>query len=149
MRGFSHIAQPLNNLTKKDFPWTWGSTQQNTFDTLHNFLHNQITSEPVLIQPQLDKQFELEVDSSGFAQGAVLMQKCNYCKQHPVGFYSKTLTEPECNYDICDLEFSAIVHALLNWKHLLAGSPHDIIVHTDQDTNHACQLTMVATTPKD
>ena len=34
IRGFSHLAKPLNNLTKKDTPWTWGAEQQTAFDTL-------------------------------------------------------------------------------------------------------------------
>ena len=42
--GFSHLAKPLNNLTKKDTQWTWGSEQQTTFDTLQN----HIIAEPVL-----------------------------------------------------------------------------------------------------
>ena len=46
-------------------------------------------------------------------------------------FYSQTLTNAEQNYLIKDLEFSAIVYALLHWQPFLAGSPHDIIVHTD------------------
>lgn len=72
----------------------------------------QITSQPVLIQPHLDQPFELEVNSSGFAQGAVLTQKGEDGKQHLVVFYLKTLTETECNYDIKDLEFLGIVNAL-------------------------------------
>ena len=39
--------------------------------------------------------------------------------------------DAERNYPIKDLEFSAIVYALLNWRPFLTGSPHDIIVHTD------------------
>src|SRR6201996_8122163 len=69
--GFSHLAKPLNNLTKKDTLWTWGTEQQTAFDTLRE----RITSEPVLIQPDLSKPFEIEVDSSGFARGAVLLQR--------------------------------------------------------------------------
>ena len=68
---FSHIAKPLNKLTKKDTPWSWGTRQQDAFETLRKW----ITSEPVLKQPQLDQQFEVEVDASGYAIGAVLMQK--------------------------------------------------------------------------
>ena len=30
---FSHIAQPLNQLTKKDTPWEWGLKQQQAFET--------------------------------------------------------------------------------------------------------------------
>ena len=31
---FSHIAQPLNQLTKKDTPWEWGPKQQHAFEML-------------------------------------------------------------------------------------------------------------------
>ena len=34
IRGFSHLAKPLNNLTKKDTPWVWGDEQQEAFETL-------------------------------------------------------------------------------------------------------------------
>ena len=127
IQGFSHLAKPLNNLTRKDTPWTWGEEQQMVFDTLKAC----ITAEPVLRQPDLTKQFEIEVDSSGFARGVVLLQKGPDNKKHPIAFYSQTLTEAERNYPIKDLEFSAIVYALLNWRAFLAGSPHDIIIHTD------------------
>ena len=127
IRGFSHLAKPLNNLTKKDTPWTWGEEQQKVFDTLRM----RITQEPVLIQLDLTKQFKIEVDSSGFARGAILLQWGPDNKKHPIAFYSQTLTDAERNYPIKDLEFSAIIYALLHWRPFLAGSPHDIIVHTN------------------
>ena len=127
IRGFSHLAKPLNNLTKKDTPWTWGTDQQNAFDTLQE----RITLEPILIQPDLKKPFEIEVDSSGFARGAVLLQWGPDNKKHPIAFYSQTLNDAEQNYPIKDLEFLAIIHALLHWRPFLAGSPHDIIIHTN------------------
>ena len=85
----------------------------------------------MLKQPELDKLFELEVDASGFAVGAVLLQRGEDNKQHPIGYYSATLIEAERNYDIYDLELLAIVKALRNWRPFLAGSPHIITVHTD------------------
>jgi ribonuclease HI len=94
-------------------------------------LKHRITSEPILAQPVLNDQFDLEVDASGFAVGVVLLQKKEDRKRHPVGYYSATLNEAERNYNIYNLELLAIVKALRNWRPLLAGSPHDIRVFSD------------------
>ena len=48
-----------------------------------------------------------------------------------MAYYSSTLSEAECNYDIYDLELLAIVKALRNWQQYLAGSLHKIIIYTD------------------
>jgi hypothetical protein len=127
IRGFATVAHPLNELTRKDAPWTWETRQQQVFATLKH----QVTSEPILAQPVLSDQFDLEVDASGFAVGAVLLQKKEDGKRHPVGYYSATLNEAERNYDIYNLELLAIVKALRNWRPLLAGSPHDIRIFSD------------------
>jgi hypothetical protein len=39
--------------------------------------------------------FELEVDTSGFAIGAVLLQKKEDSKRHPIVYFSKTLNEAQ------------------------------------------------------
>ena len=63
--------------------------------------------------------------------GAVLLQKKDDGKRHPVGYYSATLNEAEQNYDIYDLELLAIVKVLKHWRPLLARSPHKIKVFSD------------------
>jgi hypothetical protein len=83
------------------------------------------------MQPQLDQQFEVEVDASGFTFGAVLTQRGKDGKKHPITYYSATATEAECNYDIYDLELLAIMKACRNWRLFLARSPHKVIIHTD------------------
>src|SRR6201996_6875418 len=125
--GFSKIAHPLNDLTKKGWPFQWTAAAQKAFNTLKDL----VTREPVLLHPILTKPFELEVDASGYALGAVLMQQGNDEKQHPVGFYSSSLTPAERNYDIYDLQLLAIVKALQHWRPLLAGSPYKIKVFSD------------------
>ncbi len=127
IRGFADIARPLNQLTKKEQVWEWTDKQQCAFDALRT----HVTEEPVFSQPKLDKPFELEVDASGFALGAVLLQRKEDNKQHPIGYYSSTLSEVERNYDIYNLELLAIVKVLRNWQPFLAGSPHIITVFTD------------------
>ena len=94
-------------------------------------LRRRVASEPILAQPNINEQFDLEVDASGFAVGAVLLQKKEDSKRHPVGYYSATLNEAEHNYDIYNLELLAIVKALKHWQLLLAGSPHKICVFSD------------------
>ena len=127
IRGFAHIARPLNELTKKDTEWNWTSRQEEAFNTLKE----RVTSEPVLAHPELDKQFEVEVDASGFTLGAVLLQKKSDDKKHPIVYYSSTLNAVERNYDIYELEYLAIHRAMMHWRHFLAGSPHKIIIHSD------------------
>jgi hypothetical protein len=91
IRGFASVARPLNELTRKDATWTWNDRQQQAFTTLKHC----VTSEPILAQPVLTDQFDLEVDASGFAVGAVLLQKKEDGKRHPIGYYLATLNEAE------------------------------------------------------
>ncbi len=93
--------------------------------------NSEFITEPVLKQPELDKLFKLEVNASGFAVGAVLLQCSEDNKQHPISYYFATLIEAECNYDIYDLELLTIVKVLCNWRPFLVGSPHIITVHMD------------------
>ena len=76
---------------KKDQSWTWTRKHQKAFD----LLKARVTSEPILAHPELDKQFELEVNTSGFAVRAVLLQKKKDNKRHPIGYYSATLNAAE------------------------------------------------------
>jgi hypothetical protein len=124
---FASVAQPLNTLTQKDTLWQWELAQQQVLDTLKK----QVMSEPILVHPMLTYQFDLEVDTSGFAVGAILLQKKEDGKRHPVGYYSATLNAAECNYNIYNLELLAIIKALRHWRYLLARSPHKIHIFSN------------------
>jgi len=53
IKNFSEIARPLNNLAKKDTPFTWGESQQEAFNTLkETFL-----TAPILKMPNPAKQY--------------------------------------------------------------------------------------------
>src|SRR6201996_3066092 len=127
IKDFSAVARPLNDLTKKDETWHWGQAQQAAFDTLKK----KITSEPVLTQPDRNKQFELEVDASGFALGAVLLQRGSDGKRHPISYYSRTLTPAERNYDIYKRELLGVVAGLRAERPLLAHTSIPVKVITD------------------
>jgi hypothetical protein len=67
---FAHFARPLTNLLKKDTPFEWTPECRASLDTLIDI----VTSSPVLVAPDQERQFELEVDASQFAIGAILWQ---------------------------------------------------------------------------
>src|SRR6266851_5175963 len=67
---FAGFTQPLTNLLKKDTVFEWTPDCHQALDTLIDI----VTLSPVLIAPNQDCQFELEVDASQFAIGVILWQ---------------------------------------------------------------------------
>jgi len=127
IKGFSLIAHPLFQLTKKNIKFEWSEKCSKAFEELKH----KLTTAPVLQLPVPKKQFILETDASHFALGCVLSQKDDENKLHPVGYYSRSFTKSEKNYSITDKELLAIVSGLKEWKHLLIGTPKPIIIYTD------------------
>ena len=98
IKNFAAIARPLHNLTKKDVPFKWTQECTNALEQLIQ----AVKSEPVLYQPDFAKQFELEVDASLFAVGAVIFQRDEEGRQCPISYFSQALNPAERNYDIWD-----------------------------------------------
>jgi hypothetical protein len=73
----------------------------------------------------------METDASDFAMGAVLSQEGNGRRLHPVAFYSRKFSAAEINYEIHDKELLAIVDSFQEWRCLLEGASHPVIVYTN------------------
>jgi len=132
--GFATIAKPLTNLLKKTSPFLW--TQECT--TALTTLRDIVTSEPVLVSPDQNEQFILEVDASQYATGAILYQADKNMKDrkgkpilHPCGYHSQTFSATEQRYPIYDREFLAVIRGLKHWDYLLKCTKHPILVITD------------------
>ena len=118
VKDFAKLAQPLNNLTRKEEKWRWGEEQQKAFEQLKMVF----TRRPLLVAPNLDKEFRVEADASNFATGGVLSIKCKDNKWRPVTYISKSLNEMERNYEIHDKEMLAVIRCLEAWRHFLEGT---------------------------
>jgi transposase InsO family protein len=94
-------------------------------------LKRLICEEPVLIQPDQTKPFEVEVDASNYAVGAVLMQRDEKKILHPVAFFSKTMNEAQRNYDVYNCELLGLCKMFRHWRHYLHQAAHKVKVHTD------------------
>jgi hypothetical protein len=78
-------------------------------------LQTQVCEEPVLVQPDQKKQFEVEADASNYAIGAVLMQRDEKKVAHPVAFFSKTMNEAQRNYDVYNCKLLALLEMFRHW----------------------------------
>ena len=67
--GYSKLATPLTNLTKKEVKWEWTDKCQEAFEQIKECL----TIAPLLKMPDPSRPFEVIVDASKMALGAVLM----------------------------------------------------------------------------
>jgi len=105
VKDFAKLARPLNNLTRKEKKWKWGDEQQEAFKQLKQVF----TSRPLLVVPDIDKEFRVEADASNFATGGVLLIKYEDNKWRPVAYISKLLNETERNYEIHDKEMLAVI----------------------------------------
>lgn len=119
------LVKPLTVLTSSSKPFHWTHSAQVALDELKR----RFTSAPILRLPDRNLQYILEVDPSHYAIGAVLSQRES--ENHPVAFFSKTLSSAESNYPIGEKELLAMKLSLEHWRHLLKGTTLPILVYTD------------------
>jgi len=94
-------------------------------------LKKSLTSSPTLLYQDPTKPFIVECDASSYAIGAILSQRDDENRLHPVTYYSRSLNNAELNYSITEKELLAIKSAFSTWRHLLLGAKHQITVFTD------------------
>jgi hypothetical protein len=117
---FSFIATPLHAITSVKNTFQWEGKKQKYF----NILKENISTAQVLALLNLQQPFEIEIDASRYAMGAVLMQ---YRK--PICYHSKNFNQDVVNYPTYDKELYALVQSIKKWKQYLLGKETNI--HTD------------------
>ena len=125
--GFSKIAGPLTNLTKKEVSFQWTDKCQQAFETLKK----AFTSELILMHFDPDRPIIVETDASDYVSGGILSQYDNENVLRPIAYFSKKHNPAECNYEIYDKELMAIVRCFEEWRPELEGSAHPISVISD------------------
>jgi hypothetical protein len=128
IQDYSRVARPLTELTKgdkKDFIWT--SDGARAFDELKQ----RFTTAPILAHFNPQKPVIIESDASDFALGAVLSQRDEENRLHPIAFHSRKFQPAEINYEIHDKELLAIVDAFKHWRRYCEGAIHQVQVFSD------------------
>jgi hypothetical protein len=76
---------------------------------------------PILLFLDWSKEFNVHVDVSSIALGAVLAQSVSGDIDHPIAFANKNIYTAERNYTMTKREGLAMVYALQKFRHYLMG----------------------------
>ena len=143
IKGFAQIAQPLNEHLAGEGASRKSERVSLSEEVLKAFkaLKQACMNSPVLAFADYTKDFLLETDASKEGLGAVLSQKQEDGRFHPVAYSSWVLTMHEKNYHSMKLEFLALKWAVTeHFKEYLLYQP--FLVKTDNNP-----LTYILTTP--
>jgi hypothetical protein len=103
----------MTELLKKDKKFTWTESCERSIQELKR----RLTTTPTLILPDIQRDLVVYCDASQQGLGCVLMQDGK-----AVAYSSHQLKPHEQNYPTHDLQFAAVVHALMIWRHYLIGN---------------------------
>ena len=93
IKNYAHIARPLNNLLEGEASKWKAQPVDLTLEAVEAFdlLKTKCVTTPVLAFTDFEKPFLLETDASSCSLGAVLSQKQDDDKYHPVAYASRGL----------------------------------------------------------
>ena len=124
IKGFAQISATLHEATSRTKPFIWTHEMTSSF----NDLKNRLVSPPILSMPNFTLPFIVETDASNVAVGAVLAQKREDGKVHPVQYASRTMSAAERKYSACEREALAVVFALRKFRvYLLSDVPFVVV----------------------
>ncbi|PIK46200.1 gag-pol fusion protein [Apostichopus japonicus] len=123
VHGFAKIAAPLNNLLKKDVPFTWSKQCEDAFESLKHAL----TTPPILAYPSMSKPFIVSTDASGSAIGYILGQRDSCNRERVIAYGGRSLNKMEKKWSISERECLALIEAIQSFRPYLANNKFTVL----------------------
>ena len=115
---FAEESARLNAATSSKEPLAWTEETQKVFESLKL----NLSTPPVLAFHYFDEPFLVEADASSVAVGAVLAQKKEDSKTHPIQHASRTMSQAGRRNSGCEREDVTVVFALKKFPLFLLSS---------------------------
>jgi hypothetical protein len=125
IKDFSRVCQPLTEVTKgekKD--WRWTPEIEESFEGLKE----QFTTPLILTHFDPTKECIVETDASDLALGAILSDKDEEGRLHPIAFHSRKFQPSEMNYEVDDKEILTVVNSFKVLRRYLEGALCTVMV---------------------
>ena len=146
----------LNELTKKHIPFKWTEQCQKSLD----YIKQVITTNPILVYPDPDKQYYLFMDSSKHSWSGILVQYTEQAREdgtkfkvpHPITYQNRTFQGSQKNWSTLTKEAYAIymsfhktvfylreAHIMVRcycdhlWKFVYSGNKNDKVNNWSQE----------------
>jgi len=114
VRGYSNLAGPLFELTKKDIAFVWDMRYEQAYQALKAAL----VDAPVLTRPNFKQTFWLDVDWSTKGIGAILSQKEGKFEK-VITYASKSLIEAQRKFHPMEGECYALIWGVMHFRQYL------------------------------
>jgi len=114
VRGYSSLAGPLFELTRRDVAFVWDMGCEQAYQVLKVAL----VDAPVLTRPDFKQTFWLDVDWSPKGVGAILSQKEGKFKR-VIAYASKNLTEAQRRFHPMEGKCNALIWGVMHFRQYL------------------------------
>jgi hypothetical protein len=114
VQGYSRLAAPLFELTRKDVNFVWDMDCQQAFQELKAALVDAL----ILTRPDFKRAFYLDVNWSPRGIGAILSQKEGRFEK-VVAYASKSLTEAQRKFHPMERECYALIWGIMHFRQYL------------------------------
>ena len=125
IKNYSALATPLTNILKKDAKFKWTEQCHRSFIELKKAL----TSSPILMLPNFNKEFILYTDASDQAISYILGQKDDQGRERVIEYGARAIRPFEKSWHTTDKEGLALVTGVLHYHTYLADQ--EFTVYTD------------------
>ena len=124
IREFSKTSRPLCRLLEKDAKFDFDESCKAAFEEIKS----KLTTTPVMVTLDWNKEFEIMCDANDYAMGAVLGQRTEKIFK-AIHYSSKTFNEAQENYSTIEKEMLAMAFACEKFRPYILGS--HVIIHID------------------
>lgn len=126
IRHYSDITFPMDELLKANVELNWSPECTESFE----LLKRKLVKAPILRFPNWSKKFNVHIDASAIAVGAVLTQPADDGMDHPNAYASRKLNSTERNYSTTEREGLGMIFSLQKYRHYLLANP--FLFYTDR-----------------